>query len=86
MLAKRLTNVQSLIPSILSLPLQAEDGKDRHKAWLMLTTAAMWKQRGGRVEVRRDATGRLADKWDHSQQLGRSCTDGNQNFRVLQID
>ena len=50
------------------MPLQAEDGKDRHNAWLMLTTAAMWEQRGGRVEVRHDATGRLVDKWDHPQQ------------------
>ena len=53
---------------IQCLPLQAEDGKDRHRAWLMLTTAAMWEQRGGRVEWRCDATGRLADKWDHPQQ------------------
>ena len=42
-------------PCIPSLPLQAEGGKDRHKAWLMLTMAAMWEQRDGRVEVRRDA-------------------------------
>ena len=41
MLAKRLTSVQ-VSPCIQSLPLQAEDDKDRHKAWLMLTTAAMW--------------------------------------------
>ena len=40
-LAKRLSNVQALIPRIHGLPLQADDGKSRHKAWMMLTTVAM---------------------------------------------
>ena len=40
-LAKRLARIQSLIPRIVGLPIQAGDGKGRHKAWLMLTKVAM---------------------------------------------
>ena len=40
-LAKRVARIQSLIPRIAGLPIQAGDGKGRHKAWMMLTKVAM---------------------------------------------
>ena len=40
-LGKRLGRIHSLIPRIAGLPIQAGDGKGRHKAWLMLTKVAM---------------------------------------------
>ena len=40
-MTKRLERVQALIPRIRGLLLQADDGKGRHKAWMMLTKVPM---------------------------------------------